>query len=220
MNSPIVCYVSDRRSLPQEDRQSGILEKIKTAAIAGVDWIQIREKDLRTYELLELTREAVRSVNLANSNARVLVNDRVDIALSAGASGVHLGNASLRAREIVNWLRSGNAPPEFLIGVSCHRLEEVQEGTGAGADYVFFGPVFDTPSKRDFGAPQGIAELGAVTRAVRIPVIAIGGIDEENAMKCIAAGAAGIAAIRFFQEPRGHAQLLESVAALHRLPRH
>lgn len=219
-NGPIVCYVSDRKSPSEGGRQSDILDKIRAAASAGVDWIQIREKDLRTRDLLELTREALRAVSLAHSDARVLVNDRLDIALVAGASGVHLGNESVQAREVVRWCNSGNAPPGFLLGVSCHRLEEVQEAEVAGADYVFFGPIFDTPSKRDFGPPQGTAQLGAITRAVQIPVIAIGGIDEENAMECISAGAAGIAAIRMFQEPRESAELLESISALHRLATH
>jgi thiamine-phosphate pyrophosphorylase len=220
MNGPIVCYVSDRKSLPGQGRQSDVLDKIRTAAAARVDWIQIREKDLRASDLLELSREAVRSVPLANSNARVLVNDRLDIALSAGASGIHLGNESVPAREVVRWCRRGNTPSGFLLGVSCHRLNEIQEAEIAGADYVFFGPIFDTPSKRAFGTPHGIAELGAIARAVQIPVIAIGGINEGNAMECISAGAAGIAAIRLFQEPRESAELLESIAALHRLPLH
>jgi thiamine-phosphate pyrophosphorylase len=220
MNGPIVCYVSDRKSLPGAVRQSDILDKIRGAATAGVDWIQIREKDLRTIDLLELTHEALRAVALANSNARVLVNDRLDIAMATRASGVHLGSESVRAREVVRWRRRGNAPSEFLIGVSCHRLEEVQDAEAAGADYTFFGPIFDTPSKRGFGDPQGTAQLGAISRAVQIPVIAIGGIDQENAMECISAGAAGLAAIRLFQEPREDAELLESIAALHRLPTH
>ena len=220
MNGPIVCYVSDRKSLSGKDRQSNILDKIRAAAEARVDWIQIREKDLRTSDLSVLTREALRAVALANSKARVLVNDRLDIALAVAASGVHLSNESVQVREVVRWCRIGNAPPEFLIGVSCHRLEEVQAAEIAGADYAFFGPVFDTPSKRAFGAPHGVLELGAVTRAIKIPVIAIGGIGEENAMECIRAGAAGIAAIRLFQEPRESAELSESIAALHRLPTH
>ena len=148
------------------------------------------------------------------------MNDRLDIALAVAASGVHLSNESVQAREVVRWCRVGNAPPEFLIGVSCHRLEEVQAAEIAGADYAFFGPVFDTPSKRAFGAPHGVHELGAITRAVQIPVIAIGGIDEENAMECIGAGADGIAAIRLFQEPRERIELSESIGVLHRLRMH
>jgi len=218
MNGPIICYVSDRKSLPEPDSQSHLLDKIRAAVTARVDWIQIREKDLRTSDLLELTREAVRAVASANLNAHILVNDRLDIALAAGAAGVHLGTESVQAREVVNWCRKGNAPSGLLIGVSCHRFEEVREAEVAGADYVFFGPIFDTPSKRAFGTPQGTAQLRAITRAAQIPVIAIGGIDDENAMECIDAGAAGIAAIRMFQEPRESANLVESVAALHRLP--
>src|SRR5580698_5527860 len=119
MNGPIVCYVSDRKSLPAPNRQSDILDRIRAAATAGADWIQIREKDLRTGDLLALTREALQAVTLANSNARVLVNDRLDIALAAGAMGVHLGNESMQARDVANWCHKGNAPRGFSIGVSC-----------------------------------------------------------------------------------------------------
>ncbi|MGC2707047.1 MAG: thiamine phosphate synthase, partial [Candidatus Acidiferrales bacterium] len=101
---------------------------------------------------------------------------------------------------VVQWCRGGNAPPEFLIGVSCHSFEEAREAESAGASYVFFGPVFYTPSKRGLGAPQGAARLAEVCRSVRVPVIAIGGVDESNAAECLRAGAAGIAAIRMFQE--------------------
>ena len=100
--------------------------------------------------------------------------------------------ASPRPRgEVVRWLRSGNAPADFLVGVSCHSLEEVREAENAGASYAFFGPVFDTPAKRAFGAPQGMARLEEVCRSVKIPVIAIGGVNEENAEECFRAGAVG-----------------------------
>lgn len=222
-NAPIVCYVSDRKARSGPAGSSELLHTIMAAATAGVDWIQIREKDLGTTDFLQLSRQAVRSVHSVHSvgsHARVFVNDRLDVALSAGASGIHLGNESVPAREVVRWCREGNAPSGFLVGVSCHRIAEVQEAQAAGADYVFFGPIFDTPSKRAFGSPQGIVQLEAVSRSVQIPVIAIGGIEEKNAKECIRAGAAGIAAIRLFQEPRENAELRESIAALHRLPLH
>ena len=169
--------------------------------------MQIREKDLSARELLHLAQGAVQS-----GGARILVNDRLDVALAAGAAGVHLGRASLPAAEVVRWCRAGNAPQGFLIGVSCHSFEEVREAETAGADYAFFGPVFDTPSKRPFRAPQGIARLGEVCRAVGIPVLAIGGVEEENVVSCIRAGAAGVAAIRMFQESRNE----EGIAGLDR----
>ena len=128
-----------------------------------------------------------------------------------------LGGGSVPATEVVRWCRSGNAPPEFLVGVSCHSIAEAREAESAGASYVFFGPIFDTPSKRSFGPAQGTARLAEVCQALRIPVIAIGGINEENGTECIRARAAGIAAVRFFQEPRGAHTLNDAVAGLHHL---
>jgi thiamine-phosphate pyrophosphorylase len=213
--TPVICYVTDRKALasadPPTDQVNGALERIRAAAEAGVDWIQIREKDLPTRALLELSRQAV-----AIGKARVLVNDRLDVALATGAAGVHLGHESAPVGAVVRWCRDGNAPREFLVGVSCHSLEDVGETQKAGADYIFFGPVFETPAKQRFGAPQGITRLSEVCRASRIPVIAIGGIHEENAAECVRAGAAGIAAIRLFQEPVDAGTLEEIVAGLHR----
>ena len=208
---PIICYVTDRKSLAAGEAGAGVLGKIRAAIAAGVDWVQIREKDLSAQELLGLARE---SVNAAGG-ARVIVNDRLDVALAAGAAGVHLGRESLGAREVVSWCRGGHAPAEFLVGVSCHSLAEAREAERAGAAYIFFGPVFDTPSKRGMGEPQGIARLGEICRVVKIPVLAIGGVSEENAAECIRAGAAGIAAIRMFQDPRDAETLKQAVTRLH-----
>ena len=212
---PTLCYVTDRKAGSAIGSQ-GVVEKIRTAVDAGADWIQIREKDLPARELFHLTQEAVRIAKAA-TQTRIIVNDRFDIAVAAGAAGVHLGGESIAVSEAVQWRRSGNAPPEFLIGVSCHELEEGLEAERAGASYVFFGPVYDTPSKRTFGPAQGIARLTDVCRAVRIPVIAIGGLTEENAPEALKAGAAGIAAIRLFQESKDGASLKQSVERLHRI---
>lgn len=186
--------------------------RIRTAIAAGADWVQIREKDLPGRELLELARAAVSVAT--TGKALVFVNDRLDVALAAGAAGVHLGGESMSAREVIRWCRSGNAPAGFQVGVSCHKLEEARETERAGAAYAFFGPIFDTPSKREFGPPQGIAKLAEVCSAVRIPVIAIGGVGADNGAECIRAGAGGIAAIRMFQEARDAAGLREAVARL------
>ncbi|MGA7917670.1 MAG: thiamine phosphate synthase [Candidatus Acidiferrales bacterium] len=193
--------------------------RIQMAMQAGVNWVQVREKDMAARELVALVRDAVSaavaiaratsagatvaaSAGAEHAISRVIVNDRLDVALAAGAAGVHLGRESLNARDVVQWCRSGNAPPEFLTGVSCHSLEEAREAESVGASYIFFGPIFETPSKRALGAPQGLARLAEVCRSVRIPVIAIGGVDEGNALECVRSGAAGIAAIRMFQEAR------------------
>jgi thiamine-phosphate pyrophosphorylase len=211
--NPIVCYVTDRKSLDSSGASPVLLANIRAAIAAGVDWVQIREKDLSARELLELTRAACRIANeeagastarQAGSHApatpaRIFVNDRLDVALAAGAAGVHLGGESAPTGEVVRWLRSGNARADFLVGVSCHNREEVLAAENSGASYAFFGPVFDSPAKRVFGAPHGVARLEEVCRSVKIPVIAIGGVNLENAGECLRAGASGIAAIRLFQ---------------------
>jgi thiamine-phosphate pyrophosphorylase len=209
---PVVCYVTDRKSFGADDRAINSIARIGAAIAAGADWVQIREKDLPGRELFELARAAVHKA--ATGGALVFVNDRLDVALAAGAAGVHLGRESLPVREVIRWCHDGNAPKGFRIGVSCHSLEDVREAERVGAAYAFFGPIFDTPSKREFGAPQGIAKLAEICSAVRIPVIAIGGVGAENGAECIRAGASGIAAIRMFQEATDAARLREAVARL------
>jgi thiamine-phosphate pyrophosphorylase len=215
----MVCYVTGRKALGSEDGTANLLGRIRAAVAAGVDWVQIREKDLAGRELLALVvlamAFAAREARGGNARAQTIVNDRLDVALAAGAAGVHLGGESPPTRDVVRWCRSGNAPAEFLVGVSCHSLEEVREAENAGTSYAFFGPIFETPSKERFGPPQGIARLAEVCRAVRIPVIAIGGVNEENAPECVRAGAAGIAAIRLFQEPRDPVALRKAIERLH-----
>jgi thiamine-phosphate pyrophosphorylase len=179
------------------DPAHALLETIRKAAAAGINWIQIREKDLGTRALAELVRLAGAATH--KTGARILVNDRLDVALSTGAAGVHLGEMSLPVETVAEWRRSAGRV-EFQIGVSCHSVEAARRADVADADYIFFGPVFATPSKAGFGAPQGIERLREVCRAVRIPVLAIGGVTVENANSCFAAGAAGVAAIRLFQE--------------------
>jgi thiamine-phosphate pyrophosphorylase len=224
-NKPIVCYVTDRKSLTGNRNEaaltSTLLQNIKVALAAGVDWVQVRERDLQGGQLLEVGRVAV---SLAATHtkktkraARIIINDRLDVALAAAADGVHLGRESAPAHEVVRWCRAGNAPNAFVIGVSCHSIEEACEAEKAKADYILFGPVFETPSKLPFGAPQGIEALAEVCRAVPMPVIALGGVNEQNAASCIRAGAAGIAAIRMFQESPDAKDVTESLATIHHL---
>ena len=210
-SQPVVCYVTDRKALPGDKTVSELVDKIREAAAAGVDWVQIREKDLPGRKLFELVREAV-----TLASVRVIVNDRLDVALAARAAGVHLGHASVPAREVVAWCRAGNAPADFLVGVSCHSLEGAREAETAGASYTYFGPIYETPSKIPFGKPHGVDELAEVARAVRIPVIAIGGVNESNAAECIRAGAAGIAAIRLVQDAPDAPALKKVIDAIHR----
>ncbi len=203
---PILCYVTDRKALGaaarnavESPRPAGdLLALIRRAVASSVNWIQIREKDLPTRPLVELVRGAVAAAQ--GSATRILVNDRLDIALATGAAGVHLGEASLPVVAVERWRRGGHAPAGFLVGASCHSAAAAVEAERAGADYIFFGPVFTTPSKAAYGRPQGLDRLAEVCRAVRIPVLAIGGVSLENAAACLAAGAAGLAAIRLFQE--------------------
>jgi thiamine-phosphate pyrophosphorylase len=178
---------------------------VESAAAAGIDWIQIREKDLSARDCATLTREALQRATKSSAGSgrtsRILVNDRPDVALTERAGGVHVGENSLSAREAKRLLESQAPPPaDFLIGVSCHSLDAALSATSDGADYLIFGPVFTTPSKVVYGAPQGLDRLAEVSRSVSIPVLAIGGITLDNAASCLSAGAAGIAAIRLFQD--------------------
>lgn len=193
-----LCYVTDRTALAgtADGQIRVLLEKIASAGNAGVDWIQIREKDLPGRALSELVREALRRVPL---NFRILVNDRLDVAYTTGAAGVHLGEESLPVSEVKRFLREQNRAGKFLIGSSSHSLESALEAQRVGANYVIFGPVFATPSKAKFGEPQGVQRLAEVCEKVALPVLAIGGITLKNAQECVRAGAAGIAAIRLFQ---------------------
>jgi len=163
----------------------------------GIEWIQIREKDLEARVLTQLVRMAVGDTQ--GTSARILVNDRLDVALAANAAGIHLGENSLPLEAVAEWRRR-SGKTDFQIGVSCHSLEAALAAERGGADYIFFGPVFATPSKAAFGSPQGIEHLRAVCAAVGIPVLAIGGVNLENTRACLDAGAAGVAAIRLFQD--------------------
>ncbi|MCU1240903.1 MAG: thiamine-phosphate synthase [Candidatus Acidoferrum typicum] len=223
--SPLLCYVTDRHSLRvanQAESVAALIPKTEEIAAAAVDWVQIREKDLPARELASFTRQALaiaEKVSAKRASAlRVLINDRLDVAMAERAGGVHLGEKSLPVavakRLVESAVRKQIVDESFLIGVSCHSLETAQAAQRDGADYVFFGPIFATPSKAAFGAPQGLARLAQVCRALKIPVLAIGGITLENAEPCIIEGAAGVAAIRLFQDapdPVGLVQTLHRV---------
>jgi thiamine-phosphate pyrophosphorylase len=163
----------------------------RAAADSGIDWVQVREKHLAGAALLGVCAEVQRAVQ--GSATRVLVNGRPDVAVAAGAAGVQLPEEGLPVRAV------RAAFPHLVIGASCHTPAAAREAQESGADLVVFGPVFPTPGKEDRAA--GLAGLGEVTSALRIPVYAIGGIDEGNAASALAAGARGLAAIRLFAEP-------------------
>jgi thiamine-phosphate pyrophosphorylase len=183
-----LCYITDRRALEPKP----LLPWVQEAVRAGVDLVQIREKDLPTRDLLELVRAAVDAAR--GTATRLVVNDRLDVALAAGAAGVHLGTQSLPARVVRELV-----PRHFLVGVSCHSLEEARGAEAGGADYLVLGPIFETPSKLPYGPPLSLAKLREVTAQVKMPVLALGGITVERVRACLEAGAAGIAGISLFQ---------------------
>lgn len=221
-DNPIVCYVTSRNSLPGSDPTKSVREKIQLAIQAGADWVQIREKDMAGRSLLALTREAIASApgEMADAGgarpARIFLNDRLDVAIAAGAAGVHLGGESLPVSAVSAWRREGKLAAGFSIGASCHHLSEAVAAEANGADYIVFGPVFESPEKLRFGRPQGVEKLQETCAGVKIPVIAIGGVDAQNAESCLRAGAAGIAAIRMFQEASDETELRKIVIRLHR----
>ncbi len=155
---------------------------------AGLRAVQLREKDLAVRDLLALAttlREATR-----RHGARLVVNDRTDVAMATGADGVQRTLASLP----VSALRA-ITPPGFLVGASVHSVAEAREAERDGADFLVFGPVYDTPSKRRYGPPQGLGALEDVTRVVSRPVLAVGGLTPERVRDVVAAGAVGVAVI-------------------------
>ncbi|AJE04235.1 thiamine phosphate synthase [Geobacter pickeringii] len=184
-----------------------LLDVVGEALAGGVRGVQLREKDLPPRELLELAH-ALRELT-GRFGARLLVNDRVDIALAAKADGVHLGEASIPADAARRLLG-----PERLIGVSCHSLAGARGAEERGADFITFGPVFFTPSKASYGPPAGVAALAETVRAVTLPVFALGGITRDNVAEVVGAGAAGIAlisAIGTAESPREAARNLLSL---------
>jgi thiamine-phosphate pyrophosphorylase len=204
---------------PQPDLIQPLLEKIAAIAAAGVDWIQIREKDLSGKQTASLVRHAFDRVSKQESHSksatRILVNDRLDVAIAEQAGGVHLGENSLPVDEANRLLKSSPAAQtparDFILGVSCHSPEAAKSAAASGADYIFFGPVFATPSKAAYGAPQGLDRLAQVCSSVNILVLAIGGITLANFSSCLSAGASGIAVIRLFQDSADPAALVRAI---------
>lgn len=178
-----LCLVTDRSQV------TGTLEEaVETCLGAGLKAVQLREKDLAARELLSVAsglRESTR-----RHGARLIVNDRADVALAAGADGVQRAGTSLP----VSALRA-ISPPGFLIGASVHSLAEARAAEPEGADFLLFGPVYDTPSKREYGPSQGLSALERVASAVPLPVFAVGGVTPARVAEVVRAGASGVAVI-------------------------
>lgn len=171
--------------------------------------MHLREKDLGGRDLLALARALVRACEAAGQ--LLLVNDRIDVALAAGAHGVHLPSAGVPPGEARRLLG-----PSRLVGVSCHGEDDVRRAVAGGADYATFGPVFDTPSKRAYGPPVGLAALRGAAR-FGLPLVALGGVDLSNAAEAVAAGARGVAAIRAWITAPDRAGAVSALLAAARL---
>ena len=203
MPHPRLYYITDRTQFPgtETERRQRLFDKIREAASCGVDFIQLREKDLSSRELETLARQALEAVrSQKNSATRVLINSRSDIALAIAADGVHLRSDDISAADArtVAALASGSQKPEtrnWLVAVSCHSEEEVRTVASAGADFVVFAPVFEKHGT----SPAGLDALRHSCQ-YQVPVLALGGVTLDNAQSCLTAGAAGIAGIRLFQE--------------------
>ena len=219
--APIVCYVTDSISLADsaasDDARSALLDRILAAAEAGVTWIQLREKSWPGRTLLDFSLQVRARLAHLSPPPKLIVNDRLDVALTAGADGVQLGASSTPVDEAVRFLAERKVSSRFIVCASCHSLEEALAAESAGATHIYFGPIFDSPSKRAFGPPQGLSRLTEVCNAVKLPVIAIGGITSANARSCIDAGAQGVAAIRPFQDFHDESRANNFVTSVKRL---
>ena len=182
---PAVHLVTDRLLVP--DLTAAVRAALARSPPATVA-VHLRDKDLGGRDLLSLARALFAACEAAGQ--LLLVNDRIDVALAAGAHGVHLPSAGVPPAEGRRLLGRSR-----LLGVSCHGEEDVRRALAGGADFATFGPVFDTPSKRSYGPPVGLAALRAAAR-IGLPLIALGGVDIASAPAALAAGACGVAAIR------------------------
>jgi len=188
--------ITNRRLFPS---QSALLECVETWARGGVDYVQVREKDLAPEELEALTCEIVYTVRKAGGRTRVLLNGPAETALQCGCDGVHLpsglpSNAIQHARKI--WAKSAAAP---VISVSCHTIAEIEHARRRAATLALFAPVFEKRVTDEVVPGQGLAALSeACLAAASMPVFALGGVTTQNASECVSAGATGVAAIRLF----------------------
>lgn len=199
LQTPLLYLITSGETTPATTPASNdfarLLALVTAAVAARIPLVQLREKNLHARTLYELTTRAAEITR--GSATRLLVNDRADIAHTAGADGVHLTTHSLAAH-----ILRRTFPQNFLIGVSTHSLAEAHAARDGGADFATFGPIFDTPAKRVYGAPVGLKKLNEAARTLApFPLIALGGITLANAPEALCAGAKGVAAIRLFNDP-------------------
>ena len=196
--------ITDRRQAPPGFT---LVDAVRAACEGGVRAVQLREKDLSAADLFPLALE-LRALT-RQYGARLLINDRIDLALAVEADGVQLGGHSLPTAAARNILG-----PERLIGVSTHSLEEIAAASRGGADFVTFGPVYFTPSKAAYGKPAGLDLLEAACCASPLPVFALGGISPERVEPVVAAGAGGVALISAILAQREPASAARTFIAL------
>lgn len=178
-------------ALNYASNHSILIETVRRAADLGIELVQIREKGLSAGSVLQLALRALETV--CGTATKILVNERLDIALAAGAHGVHLTSASIPVTAVRKFVPEG-----FLCGVSAHSVDEVKAARDGGADYVILGPIFSTPGKDQ---PLGVKRLREICAAVDpFSVIAVGGVDDSNVDEVLASGAAGFAAIRYLND--------------------
>jgi thiamine-phosphate pyrophosphorylase len=187
----VLYYITDRAYFA--DRRA-FLNKISEAARCGVDYVQLREKDLSGRELESLAQSVLQTIRDEKSNTALLINSRTDVCLAVGADGVHLRSDDISARDARTILSKRKTD----VGVSCHTVDEVKQAASDGANFAVFGSVFEKNGMPD-AKPAGLEKLRQACQH-DIPVLALGGINWKNARLCRDAGAAGIAAIRLFQE--------------------
>ena len=202
-NPPIICLITPGKANAENyvSEFHALLDTVRSAVDDRLSIVQIREKRLPARLLFELAHEAVEIAR--GSSTLVLINERADVAAAAGANGVHLPENSLGPRAVLS------AFSGLTIGKSVHSVGGAVRAAGEGADYVIFAPVFETPGKEP---AVGLEQLALVCDAVPdTPVIALGGIDENNCRQAIDAGAAGIAAIRALNDPRSRRQILSAL---------
>ena len=220
-------YISDRMQFAggEAERRRQLLQTIRNAASAGIDYIQLREKDLCIRDLELLAREALHQIR-EEGTSRLLINHRTDVALAVGADGVHLTGTDIAVSDARALAAKSQSAAQFIFAVSCHSAEQVRLAEAHGADFAVLAPIFEKADVVKKGI--GLEELRRAAQKDRLPdlrveagdtrrifpVFALGGVNRELAPLCAAAGAAGIAGIRLFQQSSALPELARFLRSL------